>query len=153
MDYNVSMISGYNIVAKIANNVAFNVVITESVYGFKVRMQSIVQVNYGHDKYLKADFTKDDLADGFLSLGDVRNSWVIYKVSLQISTAFESGVLINVGDAVAQGRLMSQAMNNPEEVANYLTNPDYCYTVTTELKIFFAGTSATGAGKVIVYYA
>ncbi len=153
MDFQVNISSVYNITANIIDRKVFDVTITNEVYDYKVDLQSIVQVNYGHNKYLKSEFTYEDLADGFLSLGDARTNWEIYKVSLQISEAFGSGVLINIGDDDAQGRLMSESMNNPEEVANFIANPDYSYLATTELKIFFSGTSVTGAGKVIIYYA
>jgi len=87
-----------------------------------------------------------------VTIGTISSTKKILKVVLSISQAFDADVQFTVGDIVAQGRLMTASENNSMVIANYITQPDYQYSVNTELKLFISGVATTGKGEIIIYY-
>jgi hypothetical protein len=101
---------------------------------------------------LEVDFAFADVAGGSLSLGDCDAGFTVLKAVVNILTAFNNGVTITVGDAVAQGRLMTASDINTAKVGMYDADSHYKYPAKTELFIYFpSGTPNQGSGKVIVY--
>lgn len=101
---------------------------------------------------LLADFDWTDVAGGSVVLGTVKGRFVIAEAVVIIDYPFDGGLQITVGDAIAQGRIMTASENMPSVAARYKKDTDLEYLDTTELLVFFpSGTPTTGSGRVIVY--
>lgn len=87
------------------------------------------------------------------SLGMVDADTVIGQVAICITTPFDGGAQITIGDAADNARLMGAGDNEPTVVGTYEVHPYYQYAADTELFLYFpAGAPTQGTGKVIIYY-
>jgi hypothetical protein len=103
---------------------------------------------------LVSTFDFNDVGGGSKSLGTIKSGQVVGEVALKILTSFDGGTQITIGDAAAQGRLMTIAQNSPADVEDYENDPNYQYTSQTELFVYFPGGIPTqGSGLIIVYLA
>lgn len=101
---------------------------------------------------LVVDFDWSDVAGGDVVVGKLLEGHIVEHAVVRITSPFDGGTQITVGDAVAQGRLQVISDNDPLTAGEYRTSPNYEYLVDTEIKVFFsAGSPTTGAGKVIIY--
>lgn len=104
-------------------------------------------------RHRAVEFDISDVAGGSVSLGYCIPGSYVPLVALEITEEFDGGVQITIGDASAQGRLMTIAQNDPGHVDCYKSDPDYQYETQTELFVFFpSGNPTQGTGKVIVYF-
>lgn len=127
------------------------ILIEDSADGYSKKQVKYSDLSGSH-RPLVVDFAWSDVISGFVPLGFCPAGGIIPEVVMSVSSAFNGGLQITVGDAVAQGRLMVVKDNDPEMVANYKNDVDYEYTAHTELFVFFpSGTPTTGNGRVIVY--
>lgn len=77
----------------------------------------------------------------------------ITSVRLHIDTPFDVPTTITVGDADIPDRLMTALENNPLEIGEYETAPDYEYPDITALALLIDATGATaGAGRIFIQY-
>lgn len=103
---------------------------------------------------IEADFDHSDVAGGSVVIGNVPGGKRVQHCDLQIDVAFDGGTTITVGDATAQGRIMTATDNDPGFVARYHEEPDHEYLTTTELRVWFpSGAPTVGSGTAVLYLA
>lgn len=77
----------------------------------------------------------------------------ITSVRLHIETPFDVPTSITVGDADTPDRLMTATNNNPLEIGEYETAPDFEYPDITTLVLLIDAPGATaGAGRILIQY-
>ena len=101
---------------------------------------------------LVVDFDFNDISSGSLVAGTILAGYIAREVLLEITTPFDGGVQITIGDSVAQARLMAIADNDPTTADGYIVPNHYEYGSDTEVRVYFPGGSPTiGVGRAIIY--
>jgi hypothetical protein len=92
-------------------------------------------------------------APGPVTVGVVPTGSTIEKTVLEVTTPFDTGVQVSVGEATAMARLMAVGDNRLDVAESFRVESGYLCPSDMTVKIFFSGTSPTvGQGRVIVYY-
>lgn len=102
---------------------------------------------------IDAIFSFSNIRGGSYELGVIHAGHIVSEVALEIDIAFNEGVTFTIGDASAQGRLMSASENVPSVINNYKRDTDYKYLVDTTIRLYVSGTATKGHGTVIIYTA
>lgn len=102
---------------------------------------------------IETSFDFNDALAGEKLIGVCLAGKIVLKTVVIITTEFDDIVLITVGDAAAQGRLVVAADVNSDQTGTYDVDSNYKYVGDTEITIYFSGTPTQGAGQVIAYLA
>lgn len=102
---------------------------------------------------LVTEFDWNDVVGGSLLIGKCIAEHLIEKTTIEITTPFNNGFQVTVGDIVAQGRLQTATDNTAEISGSYEVVNNYSYPIDTNIFLFFPGGIPTiGNGRVIVYF-
>lgn len=87
-------------------------------------------------------------------LGNIPANSRVTKVTVIVTTAWDTAETIDIGDAGLVGRLMTNTANDPQQPFVFTTELSYLYTGATALNatVTNAGTPTAGAAHVIVEY-
>lgn len=96
-------------------------------------------------------FTFADIVGGKVSLGSAADGTIISEVSLAVTSAFNAGLLMTIGDPVAHARLMAAAENKPTKTNIYKRDVDYRYSPGAALDLYVTGAATQGEGAVVIY--
>jgi hypothetical protein len=96
-------------------------------------------------------FTHADIVGGKVALGPASDGTIISEVSLAVTVAFNAGLLMTIGDDLAQARLMTAVQNKPNATNIYKRDVDYRYSPGAELNLYVTGAATQGEGAVIIY--
>jgi hypothetical protein len=96
-------------------------------------------------------FTHLDIVGGKVDLGPAPDGTIISEVSLAVTVAFNAGLLMTIGDDLAQGRLLTAAQNKPSTPNIYKRDVDYRYSPGAQLNLYVTGVATQGEGAAIIY--
>ena len=139
------------VIELVENGDTYNLQVTEEVETLQI-FDNLVYKEISGGGRLEKEFDFEDIIAGKILIGNIPVTKRVFSVVLIITTAFNSGVLITIGDDAAEGRLMTVAQNTPQAVNYYQNEPEVKYISTTALKLYFTGAVTQGEGIAIIYY-
>lgn len=118
-----------------------------------VMVQEIVAVSGGGEiGVLAVTFDYSDFASGAKVIGTIPSNKTIFRCVLRVNNIFDNGAGVTIGDDTAQARLMALAGNEPDNIADYIEEPDYKYLTSTALKLYLSNSPTQGSGEAIIYF-
>lgn len=76
----------------------------------------------------------------------------VTETRVLVTTPFDGGALIAVGDSASVNRLMTTAQNTPGVAANYSNPSDVLWPATRVPRVTLTGVSTVGAATIFVFY-
>lgn len=85
-------------------------------------------------------------------IGIASKDAVVAEVVVEINSAFDSGIIISVGDMSDNTRLIDGSFIDPTSLVKYTKDVSYQYSVDTFIYIFATGAMTQGSCTVRVYF-
>lgn len=104
------------------------------------------------ETHFKKTFYFSDVPLGVIPIATVPQGQIVKEVVIDISEAFDGGVIMTIGDDGSQGILMTASENTLGEIGKQIASPDYQYHADTEVKMFFSAATPTIGTAVAILY-
>lgn len=86
------------------------------------------------------------------TLGRIAAGFATHLIVVQVTSPFNGGTQITIGDDIAEGNLVVQTDVYMDQIGTYSIENGYPYVATTDVRIFMSGTPTTGSANVFVFY-
>lgn len=97
-------------------------------------------------------FDFSDLASAFV-VGVVPIGKSVYRVAVDVVSAFDNNAIVTVGDDIGEARLMLSDELDLTVADRFTSEPDYVTEADTTFKIYpVSGTPTVGSGIIKIYY-